>query len=116
MTIKNTKLAIVSSANIDYHLALIKQTGLEFTHILGFKDHYSKEEKVKTIAKDWGVSLNELYYFTDTKTDFWELENLLDKTKIIGCAWGFQGYEKMLEILPKEQVLKEFSDIHKIIK
>ena len=114
--IQDVKLAIVSSANTIHTTEIVKQTGLDFTHVLGFQDHHSKEEKVKAIAKDWEVDLNELYYFTDTKTDFWELEELLDKTKIIGCAWGFQGYNKLLEVLPKEQILKEFSDIHNIIK
>ena len=110
--IQDVKLAIVSSANTIYTKQFLKQTGLDFTHVLGFQDHHSKEEKVKTIAKDWGADLNELYYFTDTKTDFWELEELLDKTKIIGCAWGWQGYDKLMEVLPASQILREFSDIH----
>jgi len=114
--ISNAKLAIVSSANTIFAKQVLKQTHLDFTHILGFQDHHSKEEKVKIIAKDWGVDMNELYYFTDTKTDFWELENILDKTKIIGCAWGWQGFDKLNEVLPENQILKEFSDIHLVIE
>lgn len=113
--IKDLKLAIVSTANTTYTISVLKQTGLDFTHVLGFQDHHSKEEKVKMIAKDWEVDLNELYYFTDTKTDFWELEELIDPTKIIGCAWGWQGYDKLLEVLPASQILKEFSDIHLVL-
>ena len=113
--IKDSKLAIVSSANTIQTKSIIDQTNLDFTHVLGFQDHHSKEEKVKMIANDWGVNLNELYYFTDTKTDFWELEDLLDKTKIIGCAWGWQGYNKLNEVLPASQILKDFTDIHLVI-
>lgn len=63
-----------------------------------------------------GVEVGEIYYFTDTKTDVWELENYLDKSKIIGCAWGWQGFEKLSEVLPKEQILKEFKDVHRLFK
>jgi 8-oxo-dGTP pyrophosphatase MutT (NUDIX family)/phosphoserine phosphatase len=113
--ISDVRLAIVSSANTIHTKSIVNQTGLDFTHVLGFQDHHSKEEKVKIIAKDWGVDLNELYYFTDTKTDFWELEDLLDKTKIIGCTWGWQGYDKLREVLPTNQILKEFADIHLVL-
>ena len=115
LKIQDVKLAIVSSANTVYAKSNVKQTGLNFTHVLGFQNHHYKEEKVKIVAKDWDIDLNQLYYFTDTKTDFWELEHLLDKTKIIGCTWGWQGYDKLLEVLPASQILKEFSDIHLIL-
>ena len=40
----------------------------------------------------------------------------MDPGKIIGCAWGYQGYDKLLEVLPANQILREFSDIHNVIK
>lgn len=110
--LKNTKLAIVSSGSREYILPKIKDLDLDFTHILTFEDHHSKEEKIAQICKDWEVDQKEVYYFTDTKADVLELENFLDRTKIIGCSWGFHGFEKLLELLPKNQILRNFGDIH----
>jgi 8-oxo-dGTP pyrophosphatase MutT (NUDIX family)/phosphoglycolate phosphatase-like HAD superfamily hydrolase len=112
--INDTKLAIVSSGNKVY-INQIKKLGLEFTHILDFFDHHSKEEKVEQICKDWNIDVSEAYYFTDTQTDVKELINIMDPAKIIGCAWGYQGYEKLLEVLPASQILKDFSDIHLVL-
>jgi leucyl-tRNA synthetase len=112
--LKNTKLAVVSSGSELYVKSFSKKTGLDFTHILCYEDHHSKEEKIEIIAKDWGVSVNDIYYFTDTKADVYELENLLDRKKIIGCSWGFMGRTKLMEALPEEQILDEFKDIHQV--
>lgn len=43
----------------------------------------------------------------------YELENFLDKKKIIGCSWGYHGLEKLKEVLPEKQILKNFTDIHR---
>ncbi len=111
--IKGTKLAIVSSGSIIYIKPKIKETGLNFTHILSFEDHHSKEEKVENICKDWNVSVKDIYFFTDSISDVVELENLLDRNKIYGCAWGYQGYDKLATVLDREHILKNFTDIHK---
>lgn len=112
--IDDFKTAIVSSGSKVY-IDKIERLGIDFTHILDVFDHHSKEEKIEIICRDWEVGIKDIYYFTDTQSDVKELVNMMDPAKIIGCAWGFQGYDKLLEVLPKEQILKEFSDIHNVI-
>jgi leucyl-tRNA synthetase len=112
--IENVKIAIVSSGSKLYIEDKVTASGLAATHVLTFEDHHSKEEKIETICKEWGVGLDEVLYFTDTKADVYELENCLDRRNIIGCAWGFHGFEKLREVLPENQILKNFSDIHTI--
>ncbi len=113
--ISNTRLAIVSSSSKELLiLPKIRNCKLNFTHILGREDNHSKEEKITQVCKDWGISPTQVYYFTDTKDDVIELQNFMDKTKIIGCSWGWAGKDKLLEILPESQILDKFEDIHKL--
>lgn len=112
--IKNTKLAVVSSGSIIYIKPKLENINLKFSHILTFEDHHSKEEKVERICKDWNVSTKDIYFFTDSISDVVELENLVDKNKIYGCAWGYQGYEKLATVLDAKHIFKKYSDIHKI--
>ncbi len=112
--LSNTKIAIISAGSSLYINKRIPETGLNPTHVLTYEDHHSKEEKIEQVCKDWGVSMRDIYYFTDTKADVYELENCLDRKKIIGCAWGYCGYDLLRELLPEEQVLKEANDVNKI--
>ncbi len=112
--LSNTKIAIISAGSGLYIKNRIPETGLNPTHILTYEDHHSKEEKIEQVCKDWGISMQDVYYFTDTKADVYELENCLDRKKIIGCAWGYGGYDGLRELLPENQVLKEFTDINKL--
>jgi len=113
--IKNAKLAVVSSGTKNYINPALAKTKLDFTHVLGFEEHHSKEQKIAQICQDWGVDKNQVYYFTDTKTDVWELENYLDFKKIIGCSWGYQGYDLLLEVLPQDQILQKPTDLHTVL-
>jgi leucyl-tRNA synthetase len=112
--IPNTKIAIISAGSGLYIRNRIEETGLNPTHVLTYEDHHSKEEKIEQVCKDWGVSMQDIYYFTDTKADVYELEDCLDRKKIIGCAWGYCGYDLLREVLPENQILKQYTDIHKI--
>ena len=112
--ISDANLAVVSSGSNIYVKPRLENCGLEFSHILTFEDHHSKEEKVEMICKDWGVSVKDVYFFTDTISDVVELENLLGKNKIYGCAWGYQGRDRLLSVLEEGNVLTNFSDIGKI--
>jgi hypothetical protein len=112
--LENTRFALVSRGSITYMQSKFDKIGLDFTHILTFEDHHSKEIQIDSIAKDWKIEVTDIYYFTDTKSDVFELEKFLDSKKIIGCGWGFSGYEKLLEILPDEQILKKHLDLEKI--
>ncbi len=112
--IENAKLAIVSSGSTIYIKPKIKEMGLEFSHVLSFEDHHSKEEKVEQICKDWNISVKDIYFFTDSISDVVELENLVDRNKIYGCAWGYQGYDKLATVLDAEHVFKNFTDIQNI--
>jgi len=111
--LQNTKMAVVSTA---YQPALDKfctESGLSFTHVIGFGPNFSKEAKMEEIAEDWKVDLKDIYFVTDTIRDVVEAKEFLDPSKIIGCAWGFHGGDRLLEVLPKEQILHNFEDIHK---
>jgi phosphoserine phosphatase len=112
LKIENTKLAIVSSGSSIYIKPKIKETGLDFTHVMSFEDHHSKEEKVEQICKDWNISVKDIYFFTDSISDVVELENLIDRNKIYGCSWGYQGYDKLATVLGKKHIFKDYSDIH----
>lgn len=112
--IKGAKYAVVSSGSQVYIQPALKRIGLKFSHVLALEEHHSKEEKIEHICKDWGVDVKDVYYFTDTKADVYELENFIDPKKIIGCAWGYCGYEKLAQVLPSRQILKDHKDIHRI--
>src|SRR3989344_677457 len=115
-SLKNVKIAVVSSNHSDCVNHGIKKSKLKPTHVLCFDDHHSKEEKIEMIAKKWGVDKKEVYYFTDTKADVYELENFLDRKKIIGCSWGWAGVDKLREVLPENQILKTYKDIHALFE
>jgi len=116
LRIPNARIAVVSSGSESYIKPAIGRTTLKPTHILGFENHHSKEEKIEIIAKDWNVSVDEVYYFTDTKADYFELENHLDRNKLFGCSWGYLGKEELLTVMQPAQVLENFVDIHRIFK
>ncbi len=109
---KNAKMAVVSSGSEIYVKSTLKKSGLKFSHVLTYEDSRSKEEKIEKICGDWKIDVKDAHYFTDTKADVYELENLLDRNKIIGCAWGYHGFEKLKEVLLERQILKNFKDIH----
>ncbi len=114
--IQDVKMAVVSSGSYIYIKPKLKNSEIQFTHVLTFEDHHSKEEKVELICKDWEISVKDAYFFTDTISDVKELGNIMDKDKIYGCAWGYQGAEKLSTILDKNHILNDFSDIQKIFK
>jgi phosphoserine phosphatase len=94
--IQNTKLAIVSRGSYIYIQPKIKNIPIQFSHVLSLEDHHSKEEKVEQVCRDWGVSLKDIYFFTDSISDVVELENLIDRNKIYGCAWGIKDMKSLL--------------------
>lgn len=104
------QMAVVSSGARVYVGPLCAQSKLPFTHVLTYDDHHSKEEKVELVCRDWGVSLESVYYFTDTLADVYELEAILPKEHIIGVDWGFLGGEVLLRELPQGQILWHPSD------
>jgi CTP synthase (UTP-ammonia lyase) len=111
LSLKNTKLAIVSSSSDTIVIPNLGMYKSNFDFVYGFEDGHSKEEKIAKICKEWGVSEQSVYYFTGTKTDILELEDYLDKSNIIGCTWGYQGFDKLNELLPESQILRDFDDV-----
>jgi predicted alpha/beta hydrolase family esterase/phosphoglycolate phosphatase-like HAD superfamily hydrolase len=114
--IKNAKLAIVSSGFKAYISEMIKDCGLEFDFIYDFETSHSKEEKVEMVCKNWAISSSDCWYFTDTKSDVLELKETMPLQRIIGCSWGWQGFDKLKEVLPENQILKQYKDIHIALK
>lgn len=114
--IPDTKMAVVSSGSFHYIKPKLENCGLTFSHILTFEDHHSKEEKVESICKDWAIPLEQVYFFTDSISDVLELERILDRNKIYGCSWGYQGHAKLATVLDEEHIFDKFSDVQKPLK
>lgn len=107
--------AIVSSGTQGYIIPAIAKTAINPTHVLAFEDHHSKEEKIEHICRDWDVDLEEVFYFTDSLADVYELENFIAQSKLIGVSWGFCTKTQLLTKLPEDQILDEPEDIHVIL-
>ena len=114
--LEDVKIAIVSTGSEVYVKPAVLKTGLSPTHVLTFEDHHSKEEKIERVAKDWGVEVKEVYYFTDTLADVYELKDLISSGKLIGVSWGFCRAEALESELGKDRVLQKPEDIHTILK
>jgi len=112
----NTKYKeIVSRGSQNYIIPKISMTKINPTHTLTFENHHSKEEKIETICTDWGVSADQVYYFTDSLADVYELQNMISKDKLMGVSWGFCTKEDLLKELLPEHILDKASDIHKVL-
>ncbi len=113
--LKNTKLAVVSSGGSVYVTKICReietQFGIKFDAILTCEDSLYKDDKVATVAKLWNVDVRDCFYFTDTISDVVELQDFMDKKKIIGCSWGWLGYDLLATVLPANQILKNFDDV-----
>ncbi len=107
--------AIVSSGSQVTVIPALSKTNINPTHILAYENHHSKEEKIEIIAKDWGVNTEEIFYFTDTLADVFELQSLISEDKLIGVTWGYCTKEELLRELIAECILDEPSDIHKVL-
>ncbi len=111
------RFAIVSSSSLQFIKPVLEKSKMkiEWDMVLGAEDSLSKEEKVQMVCQSWGVTENQVQYITDTKTDVIELNEYLNPNNIIGVAWGYQGAEKLSEVLPKSQILNDFSDFYQLL-
>lgn len=107
--------AVVSSGSQNYVAPALAKTNINPTHILAFEDHHSKEEKIELVCREWGVAVSEVFYFTDSLADVYELEHFITPGKLIGVAWGFSGKENLLKELPPEYILDTPTDLTKVI-
>lgn len=112
--LKNAKFAVVSSGSAQYVIPALKNCGIKFSHILAYEDHHSKEEKVEQICKEWGIDIKDAYYFTDTNQDVYELNKIMNPKRIIGCAWGYLGFDRLKKAILEHLILKKFEDLRKI--
>jgi phosphoglycolate phosphatase-like HAD superfamily hydrolase len=111
----NCRLAIVSSGSEIYINDILHKVDLPFEYIYGAETSLSKEHKVEMVCEHWGINLDQCMYFTDSKTDVIELNHILDLKQIIGCQWGWQGFKKLNQVLPDNQILKEFTDFDNVV-
>lgn len=115
-SIQSDYKAVVSSGSAKYVIPRVQSTNINPTHILAFESHHSKEEKIETICKDWEVGVKDVFYFTDTLADIYELKEMLAPDKLIGVSWGYCTYEELAEELDEAYILKTPQDIHNIVK
>jgi len=106
--------AVVSSGSQLYVIPAIAKTNINPTHILAYENHHSKEEKIETICKDWGVEVSEVYYFTDTLADVYELQNFIAPNKLIGVSWGYCGKEALTTQLEEKYILDKAEHLSKV--
>jgi 8-oxo-dGTP diphosphatase len=95
-----SRIALVSTA---HQLALdqfVRDSGLEFSHVLGFCDDFNKPELVKRIITDWNETNENVVFVTDTIRDVVEIQTILPRSNIIGVGWGFHGYSYLRTVLP----------------
>lgn len=107
--------AVVSSGSQNYVAPALAKTNINPTHILAFENHHSKEEKIELVCREWGVPVTEVFYFTDSLADVYELENFITPGKLIGVAWGFSGKENLLKELPEEFILNTPTDLARVV-
>ncbi|MCA9354592.1 MAG: HAD hydrolase-like protein [Candidatus Kaiserbacteria bacterium] len=111
LKLEDAKIAVVSSGSQNYVLPALQTTKLQPTHILAFEDHHSKEEKVALVCRDWGIPIEDVYYFTDTLADVYELKDLIAPDKLIGVSWGYCAKEQLLTELPENNILNTPQDL-----
>ncbi len=89
-----------------------------FDTILGFGNSHSKEEKIQQIATKYDLNLNQIIYITDTTADILELIlplGILPKNNLFGVNWGYQGNQKLGELLQKSQLIWNFEEFKNLI-
>lgn len=109
----DVKMSVVSSNSVRLLHAYLDVLWLSMTHMLWFEDHHSKEEKIEYICRDRWIDISQVYYFTDTKADVYELKDMVSKDKLIGCSRGFSWYDALAEVLLPQYIMRDFTDIHK---
>ena len=105
------KLAILSSAHQLILEEFVKDSGLNFSHVIGFREDFSKEKYLSQIIKDWGVNAEEVYFVTDTIRDVLEVKNIIPYANIIGTMWGYQGYSYLRSVLPDSNILLTYTQL-----
>lgn len=108
--------AVVSSGSLNYVKPALAGTRIHPTHTLTFENHHSKEEKIELVCADWNIPVSQVYYFTDSLADVYELQNFLAPEKLIGVSWGFCTFEALARELDEKYILKIPTDIHEILK
>jgi HAD superfamily hydrolase (TIGR01549 family) len=111
--IKNAKLAIVTSGSMDFIKVFVARFGIEFDQILTIEDGLSKQDKVEKVCKKWNIDVKNSFYITDTVSDVLELREIMNPSRIYGCAWGWSGLERLRQVLPDNQIFVEFEDVLK---
>jgi phosphoglycolate phosphatase-like HAD superfamily hydrolase len=113
--LKDVKLAIVSSGAEHYIQKTLEQTDLKFEFVYGIETSPSKVAKVQKVCEQWEIEPSQAFYFTDTQADIIELRDFMGLERLIGCSWGWQGYDLLREFLPSDQILEEYFEIHRAI-
>jgi phosphoglycolate phosphatase-like HAD superfamily hydrolase len=113
--IPEARFAIVSSSTEKMIRSNIINRGIKFDLILGCDTSLSKQEKVQMVLDKWEIPAEESYYITDTISDVIELRDMMGIDRIIGCSWGWHGFELLRTVLPIEQIMDEPFEIHRII-
>jgi phosphoglycolate phosphatase-like HAD superfamily hydrolase len=108
---QGTKMALLSSAHQNTLNEFVLDSGLEFTHVIGFQEGFSKEKFLKEIIYDWEVNKEDVYFVTDTIRDVLEIKNVIPYQNLLGVVWGYQGYSYLRSVLPDNNILFSFNQL-----
>ena len=111
----NLRLAIVTSGwPIGVHKMLEQAPNLTFDYVLTSQDSPSKIINVKQILSNWQVDSDKVFYFADTVSDISELGEIFANQNMIGCSWGYHGFDILKTVLPDSQILVEPADFARL--
>jgi|LakMenEpi03Aug12_release.lakeMendotaPanAssembly.Ray.scaffolds.fasta_scaffold66135_3 small GTP-binding protein len=111
--LKDAHMAIITSGEKSLVRKALKQTKVNFEHILDYKDSLSKSEKMQMLADKWEIPLEEMVYFTDSLGDVKELKRL--PVTVYGCGWGFYGAGVFGDKLEENKILTEPKELLELL-
>jgi phosphoglycolate phosphatase-like HAD superfamily hydrolase len=82
-----------------------------FELIYGRKESKNKIKGLQKIIQELNISVENIIFFTDTVGDVKEIAKVLPLRQIRGVSWGYHGRNRLLEVLPSEQILDDFKKL-----
>ncbi len=112
-TYKKIRIGLISNLEEDSVKKILDLYEIK-VNVIKAKSNLNLTQKLLEINSEWQNSQFNLYYFSQDNLNFFELESILNKSKIIGCGWETKNLPALKSILPKKQILKKFIEIHKV--
>jgi len=102
---EDARMAVVTNGSAQYVQPMLQPYAQIFDSIQTIQDSLSKEEKVETVCKQWGITPQEVVYITDTTGDFLELQQTIPASQIFAVTWGWHSYQDLREVMPARSII-----------